>query len=81
MDLEYGPQYDDFRAEVINFVKENENTKFTISKINTIDNFVNNVGLFEEKRVYVAKNCKGINEENLKKILNKDLKSSETIIR
>ena len=29
MDLEYGPQYDDFRAEVINFVKENENTKLT----------------------------------------------------
>ena len=27
MDLEYGPQYDDFRAEVINFIKENENTK------------------------------------------------------
>ena len=51
--------------------KFNENTKSTISKIDTIDNFVNNVGLFEEKRVYVAKNCKGINEENLKKILNK----------
>ena len=29
MDLEYGPQYDNFRAEVINFVKENENTKLT----------------------------------------------------
>ena len=29
MDLEYGPQYDDFRAEVINFVKENENAKLT----------------------------------------------------
>ena len=29
MDLEYGPQYDDFRAEVINFIKENENTKLS----------------------------------------------------
>ena len=29
MDLEYGPQYDDFRAEVISFIKENEKTKLT----------------------------------------------------
>jgi len=29
MDLEYGPQYDDFRAEVISFIKENENTKIS----------------------------------------------------
>ncbi len=29
MDLEYGPQYDDFRAEVINFIKENENIKLS----------------------------------------------------
>ena len=27
MDLEYGPQYDDFKAEVVNFIKENEDTK------------------------------------------------------
>lgn len=60
--------------KVCSFIIEkfNENTKSTISKIDTIDNFVIDVGLFEEKRVYVAKNCKGINEENLKKILNKD---------
>ena len=29
MDLEYGPQYEDFRSEVISFVKENEDTKLT----------------------------------------------------
>ena len=29
MDLEYGPQYDDFRAEVISFIKENEDTKLS----------------------------------------------------
>ena len=29
MDLEYGPQYDDFRAEVVNFIKENENIKLS----------------------------------------------------
>ena len=29
MDLEYGPQYDDFRTEVINFIKDNENTKLS----------------------------------------------------
>ena len=29
MDLEYGPQYEDFRSEVISFVKENEGTKLT----------------------------------------------------
>ena len=23
MDLEYGPEYDEFRSEVINFIKEN----------------------------------------------------------
>jgi alkylation response protein AidB-like acyl-CoA dehydrogenase len=27
MDLEYGPEYDDFRKEVISFVKENENVE------------------------------------------------------
>ena len=27
MDLEYGPQYDEFRKEVVNFIKENEHTK------------------------------------------------------
>ena len=29
MDLEYGPQYDEFRTEVINFIKENEHTKLS----------------------------------------------------
>ena len=29
MDLEYGPEYDDFRSEVINFIKENEDVKLT----------------------------------------------------
>ena len=27
MDLEYGPEYNDFRQEVINFIKENENVR------------------------------------------------------
>jgi hypothetical protein len=27
MDLEYGPEYNDFRKEVIHFIKENENVK------------------------------------------------------
>ncbi|HJM15302.1 MAG TPA: acyl-CoA dehydrogenase family protein, partial [SAR86 cluster bacterium] len=29
MDLEYGPEYDDFRSEVINFIKENEGVKLS----------------------------------------------------
>ena len=29
MDLEYGPQYDEFRKEVVNFIKENEHTKLS----------------------------------------------------
>ena len=29
MDLEYGPEYDDFRSEVINFIKENEDVKLS----------------------------------------------------
>ena len=28
MDLEYGPEYYDFRSEVINFIKENEVRRF-----------------------------------------------------
>ena len=29
MDLEYGPEYDDFRSDVINFIKENEGVKLS----------------------------------------------------
>ena len=29
MDLEYGPEYDDFRSEVTNFIKENEDVKLS----------------------------------------------------
>ena len=29
MDLEYGPEYDDFRSEVTNFIKENEGVKLS----------------------------------------------------
>ena len=31
MDLEYGPEYNDFRKEVISFVKDNENVQLGTS--------------------------------------------------
>jgi len=38
------------------------------SQINTIDNFVSEVGLFENRKLFLGKNCKGLNEKNLSKI-------------
>ena len=38
------------------------------SKINTIDNFVSEVGLFENRKLFLGKNCRGLNEKNLSKI-------------
>ena len=48
MDLEYGPEYDDFRSEVINFIKENEDVKLTgpmrdESRVNWQQKLIDNV--------------------------------------
>ncbi len=44
----------------------------SLSKIDTIENFVGSGGLFENKKVFLGKNCKGINEINLMKVKKED---------
>ncbi len=39
-----------------------------LERIDTIENFVDEAGLFANKKIYTGKNCKGINIENLNKI-------------
>ena len=46
------------------------NNKVSLSNIDNISNFVEEVSLFEDKKIYIGKNCKGIDKENLKKIYN-----------
>ena len=41
-------------------------------KIDTINNFINEKGLFGDKRIFLGKNCKDINEKNLNNIKNTD---------
>ena len=47
-----------------------ENDSAAISKIDTIDDFVEDGGLFERDYLYICKNCKGLNEKNLSRIKN-----------
>ena len=49
--------------------KEQNSVKVEIDSIN---NFINEKGLFEDKRVFFGKNCKDINEKNLNNIRNTD---------
>ena len=44
----------------------------SINRIDTIDNFNVSRGLFENKKIFVGKNCKGLNEDNLNNIRNTD---------
>ncbi len=46
--------------------------EISINRIDTIDNFNISVGLFENKKIFVGKNCKGLNEDNLKNIRDAD---------
>ena len=48
------------------------NDGFSINRIDTIDNFNVTAGLFDNKKIYVGKNCKGFNENNLNNIRNTD---------
>ena len=43
-----------------------------IDTIDKIDSFNINEGLFENKKIFVGKNCKGLNEDNLNNIRNTD---------
>ncbi len=53
-------------SRIVEKYKTNDNISLT--RIDSIDNFNNDKGLFENKSVYVGKNCKGFNEDNLNKI-------------
>ena len=52
--------------------KYKKNKKIFVKNIDSLSNFVNEIGLFENKRVYFGKNCKEINEENISNIENVD---------
>ena len=47
-----------------------ENTNATITNIDTIKDFVEEVGLFDDHKIYLVNMCKGIDEKNLENIKN-----------
>ena len=49
-----------------------KNEDILINRIDTIDSFNISEGLFENKKIFVGKNCKGLNEDNLNSIRNTD---------
>ena len=49
--------------EIINSYQINENA--ALKKIDSINEFVDDVGLFEDKRVFLVKSCKDVDEESL----------------
>ena len=55
-------------AIIIKQYQKRENV--SLSRIETINDFIDEVSLFENKKIYYGKNLKGIDEENLKKISN-----------
>ena len=50
-------------AEIVNGYQLNENASLT--KIDSINEFVDEVGLFGEKKVFLVKNCKDVDEKSL----------------
>tara|TARA_B100000989_G_scaffold184404_1_gene138824 strand:- start:164 stop:1102 length:939 start_codon:yes stop_codon:yes gene_type:complete len=55
---------------IIKKYKEAENAQ--IFNINSIDSYVNESGLFEDKKIIIGKECKGINEKNINNIRDVD---------
>ncbi len=49
-----------------------QNDDISINRIDTIDNFNISEGLFENKKIFIGKNCRGLNEDNLNNIRNTD---------
>ncbi len=47
--------------------KYQQNEKYEIVNIETIRDFVDEEGLFGNKKIFIGKDCKGINDENLNK--------------
>lgn len=56
------------RSTIIRRYQLSENVQIT--NIASIKGFVEDIGLFESKKIYICKDCKGIDEENLKIIQN-----------
>lgn len=52
--------------------KYQQNEKYEIVNIETIRDFVNEEGLFGNKKIFIGKDCKGINDENLNKARKSD---------
>ena len=50
--------------------KYQKNTNARITNIDTIKNFVEDVGLFENHKIFLGNGCKGIDAKNLEKIKN-----------
>ena len=55
---------------IIERLKKNEGVD--VFNIDSIENFVDEAQLFSTKKILIGKNCKGINNENLKKLTNTD---------
>lgn len=49
-----------------------KNKGVDVFNIDSIENFVDEAQLFSTKKILIGKNCKGINNENLKKLTNTD---------
>ena len=52
--------------------KYKKKSNFTLSKIDSIENFKSDIGLFDNKKLYFVKDCNKINKENLDVIREND---------
>ncbi len=59
---------DKIKSTIIKKYQQDQDVQIT--NIDTIKEFVDEAGLFENKKIYICNNCKGVDEENLKKIQN-----------
>ena len=57
-------------TEIINYYQENENA--TLTKIDNINEFVDEVGLFGDKKVFLVKNFKNVDQKGLNLLRDKD---------
>ena len=53
-------------TKILGFYQKDNSVSKT--NINSIDDFVKDTGLFEDKKIFISKNCSGINKVNLDKI-------------
>ncbi len=49
--------------------KYQANKNIEVSKIDTLENFTDETSLFENHKIYLSRNCRGVNENNLNKII------------